>query len=489
MVPAGAPSILDQIVRRRRLQVARAGRKVSLGQLRLQARDRDHQPLDFLAALRLGQRPTIIAEIKRASPSRGLLREEFDVAAIARSYERAGAAALSVLTEEDHFQGKLEHLKQARAASRLPILRKDFIFSQYQIWEAAVAGADAVLLIAALLDDALLERLLATTERAGLAALVEVHDETELERAGRAGAHCVGVNNRDLRTFEVSLERGLELGARLPPRTLAVAESGLRSGADLARFSAAGYQAFLIGEPFMQALEPGMALARLREACHRPLVKVCGLTNLGDAIHACAAGAAAAGFVFALSARRISVEQAREITPLLPAHVLRVGVFAGAAVHEIRSVIAACGLHAVQLHGNYTVADARQLAEHAAVWRAVAMPDGAQAALAWAAHVERFVLDTAVPGLAGGTGMPFDWNAARSFVEALAAEAAPGGARPGVLVAGGLNPRNVAEAIRRSGAEGADVASGVESSPGRKDRAAVTVFIQAAHTAFRGDEA
>ncbi|HVA62781.1 MAG TPA: indole-3-glycerol phosphate synthase TrpC [Terriglobales bacterium] len=482
--PAPAlPSILQKIVARRREQVTAAEAQISIGKLRVQARER--QPRDFLAALRGARRPAIIAEIKRASPSRGRLREDFDVAQIASGYEAAGAAALSVLTEEDHFEGRLEYLAQARQATRLPILRKDFIFSSYQIWEAAVAGADAVLLIAAMLDDATLASLLEVAERAKLAALCEVHDAAELERVASAGASLIGVNNRDLHTFEVGLERGLELGAQLPARVLGVAESGLRSGADLARFSAAGYQAFLIGEPFMQASDPGLALARLRDACHRPFVKICGITNLDDALQACAAGADAVGFVFAASPRRVSVEQARAISPALPAGVVRVGVFAGMPTHEIRAVANACGLHAAQLHGAYSIEDGRRLAAHLPVWRAVAMPQGARAALAWAPHVERFVLDTAVAGVAGGSGQSFDWDAARGFADAVAALPQP----PGVLVAGGLSARNAAIAIRQSHAEGADVASGVERAPGRKDPLAVVAFIQAAHTAFRGDPA
>lgn len=480
---AAMPSILETIVRQRKQAVAAAQARVSIAKLRAQARERE--PRDFLAALRGHPRPAIIAEIKRASPSRGRLREDFEVGRIAAGYEAAGAAALSVLTEEQHFEGHLDYLGEAREASRLPLLRKDFIFSPYQIWEAAVAGADAVLLIAAMLDDDALKSLLEVAARAKLAAVCEVHDAAEMARVVEAGAECIGVNNRDLHTFEVSLERGVELGAQLPAAALGVAESGLRSGAELARFSAAGYQAFLIGEPFMQASDPGLALARLRDACHLPFVKICGITNRKDALQACAAGANAVGFVFAASPRRVTVEQARAITPDLPAEVARVGVFAQQPTHEIRNIANACGLHAVQLHGNYSVEEGQQLAAHVPVWRAVGMPQGGRAALAWAPFVERFLLDTAVAGMEGGSGQSFDWSAARGFSEAMAALPQ----RPGVLVAGGLTARTVAAAIRQAQAEGADVATGVEARPGLKDARAVTAFVLAAQNAFRGDEA
>jgi indole-3-glycerol phosphate synthase len=208
----------------------------------------------------------VIAEHKRRSPSRGAIREDLQPADVAQAYEAAGAAALSVLTDEPFFGGRLEHLVAARAATSLPVLRKDFVVDPWQVWEARAAGADAVLLIVAALDDDDLRRLLGEAARAGLEALVEVHDRPELDRALAAGAHVVGVNNRNLKTMEVSLQTALSLASALPEGVVAVAESGIRSGEDVRRLRGAGFNAFLVGESLMGAPDPGSALRSLLEA-------------------------------------------------------------------------------------------------------------------------------------------------------------------------------------------------------------------------------
>jgi indole-3-glycerol phosphate synthase len=208
----------------------------------------------------------VIAECKRRSPARGVLRASYDPAAVARSYETAGAAAISVLTEPTFFDGSLDHLAAVRSAVGLPVLCKDFLTSEFQLLEARAAGADAVLLIVAALDPRALQRLVAQARALGLAALVEVHDREELGRALDAGAPIVGVNSRNLRTLEVSTAVFDELAASLPGNVVAVAESGLKSGADVRRLRAARYDAFLIGERFMVAPDPGAALAGLLAA-------------------------------------------------------------------------------------------------------------------------------------------------------------------------------------------------------------------------------
>jgi indole-3-glycerol phosphate synthase len=208
----------------------------------------------------------VIAECKRRSPSRGILRMSYEAAAIAREYEQAGAAAISVLTEPAFFDGSLKHLREVRGAVALPLLRKDFIVTPFQLLEARACGADAVLLIVAALDDRALRELLAQTRALELAALVEVHDRDELERALDAGADTVGVNSRNLRTLEVHPDVFDELGSEIPDDVGSVAESGLTSGATLKRLKAAGYDAFLIGERFMTEPNPGRALANLLAA-------------------------------------------------------------------------------------------------------------------------------------------------------------------------------------------------------------------------------
>jgi len=228
-----------------------------------------HQPRGWAAALRrkAATGPAVIAEIKKASPSKGLIRGDFDVDQLARSYFAGGAAALSVLTDEPFFQGSLHNLELASAAVPLPCLRKDFTVDEYQIVEARAHHADAILLIAAALSDAELKRFAQVAHGLQLDVLVEVHTGDELDRVldtlGATGADAIGVNNRNLKTFEVHLETSLELGGRIPPTAVRVAESGIAAPADLARLRAAGFDAFLVGESLMRQPDPGAALAAL----------------------------------------------------------------------------------------------------------------------------------------------------------------------------------------------------------------------------------
>ncbi len=258
---ARASDILDRIVevRRRAVDVSRQTLPVAKLEERLLAAP---PARDFRAAL-VKDSLNVIAELKRASPSRGVLRTDFNPAALAPAFEAAGAAALSVLTEPDFFQGGLEHLAIARSVTSLPVLRKDFIFDPYQLFEARAAGADGVLLIAAILGAKEFRGLLALSRELGLAALVEVHTEDELARALEAGAEIIGVNSRDLATFEVKPEVSLRLIEEIPEQVVAVSESGLRTHADLERLRAAGFDAFLVGEHLMQSPDPGRALRRL----------------------------------------------------------------------------------------------------------------------------------------------------------------------------------------------------------------------------------
>jgi indole-3-glycerol phosphate synthase len=219
---------------------------------------------DFAAALSGGPL-RVIAELKRASPSRGVLRQQYRCEAIAQSYEAAGASALSVLTEEHHFLGSLHDLEAARAAVRVPVLRKDFILDDYQIYESGAAGVDALLLIVAALSDEDLRRFLELCRDLRMTPLVEVHDESELERAVGAGARIIGVNNRDLKTLEVNLETSIRLRPRIPAGIIAVSESGIKTSEDMRRMADADYHAVLIGERFMTAADPGAGLREMLE--------------------------------------------------------------------------------------------------------------------------------------------------------------------------------------------------------------------------------
>jgi len=254
-------TVLTRIIESRRAEVARRKRIMPETVLRIAAGKAD-APRDFAGAL-ARDRVNVIAEIKKASPSAGVLRHDFEPAALARGFEGAGAAALSVLTEEENFQGALAHLRDARAAVELPVLRKDFIVDAWQVWEARAANADSFLLIAAALDDTALATLLALGRELGMEALVEVHTADELERVLAVDARIIGVNNRNLHTLEVRVETSLELIEIIPQDCIAVSESGLRSAADLVKLRAAGFDAFLIGESLMREADPGGALQRL----------------------------------------------------------------------------------------------------------------------------------------------------------------------------------------------------------------------------------
>ena len=257
--------ILDKIIAVKRDEISLARRKRDLASLRRDAESRGGQR-DFVGAIRdkiAAGAAGVIAEVKKASPSKGVLRERFDPAGIAESYAEHGAACLSVLTDAQFFQGSAAYLEQARAACALPVLRKDFMVDAYQLFEARAMGADCILLIAACLDDALMVDLEAQAHALGMAVLVEVHDGTELERALLLKTPLVGVNNRNLRTFEVSLQTTLDLLTQVPAERLLVTESGILARADVQRMRDANVHAFLVGEAFMRAPDPGLALAEL----------------------------------------------------------------------------------------------------------------------------------------------------------------------------------------------------------------------------------
>ena len=251
--------ILERILESKRAEVAAAKRE----RPDVEVKARAASPVrDFIGALR-AKRPAVIAEIKRASPSKGLLRKDFDPAAIAKGFESAGAACISVLTDREFFQGAPEHLAAARAACALPALRKDFLIDPYQAFEARALGADCVLLIVACLEDAQMRELEKLAHSLGMAVLVEVHDAGELERALALDTPLLGINNRNLRTFETRLETTLDLLPRIPAGRMAITESGILSTADVRRMRDHGVDAFLVGEAFMRADDPGRELKKL----------------------------------------------------------------------------------------------------------------------------------------------------------------------------------------------------------------------------------
>ncbi len=477
---AGADLLATIVAATRRIVEARAER-LPLDAVARQADRRPPRKERFRDALARRDRLNVIAECKRRSPSRGVLRAAYDPAAIASGYQAAGAAAISVLTEPTFFDGSVEHLTAVRAAVDVPLLRKDFIVSEYQLFEARAAGADAVLLIAAALQPPELGQLLGRAEALGLDALVEVHTLDELMGAVDAGAGIVGVNNRNLRTLEVDLHASETLIDRTPAGVLAVSESGLRDAPDIDRLYVRGYRGFLIGERLMTAADPGGALRELLAGCvtarrlappgsARPpfLIKVCGITRLEDARAAIDCGALAIGFVFwPRSPRFIAPERARAIADRLPGFVSRVGVFVNQTADEVNAIGELVGLDAVQLHGDETVEYAAHITRPVA--KAIALTAATDE------DIERWDLSTVLlldahdPARRGGTGQTTDWTRAAAIA-----------AKRRIVLAGGLTPDNVADAIERVRPFGIDVSSGVEVAPGVKDPSRIKALVEAA---------
>jgi indole-3-glycerol phosphate synthase len=255
-------TVLDRIVAAKRREVEQAKERLAEAELQQRAREAP-EVRDFVAALREGSAVSLIAEVKKASPSAGVLRDPFDPVEIARIYEGHGARAISVLTDAPFFQGSLDDLRAVRAAVSLPVLRKDFLIEPYQVFEARAAGADAVLLIAEVLEDSALAQLLTLTRELGMEALVELYEPQNLPRVVEAGAAVVGINNRDLRSFTTNLEHTLALRDQVPPDRVVVSESGIHSRSDVVRLEQAGVDAILVGEALMRSDDIGASIRRL----------------------------------------------------------------------------------------------------------------------------------------------------------------------------------------------------------------------------------
>jgi indole-3-glycerol phosphate synthase/phosphoribosylanthranilate isomerase/anthranilate synthase/indole-3-glycerol phosphate synthase/phosphoribosylanthranilate isomerase len=483
-------SILEQIVAAMRADLTERQARVPLEELRAQAALAP-APSPFADALRpvAGGSARLIAEIKRASPSKGVIAEAFDPVAQAKAYERGGAAAISVLTEPHYFQGSLEHLRAVRAAVTLPVLCKDFIFDAYQVYEARAAGADALLLIVALLDDAALRDLLALTRALGMDALVEAHSASEVRRAVASGAKVMGVNSRDLRTFAVDTAVVQNLRPLVPRDCVFVAESGIQSRLDATRARAWGADTILVGEALMRADDPaamarelatasGGVTAALFAQSDRPFVKICGLATEKQARAAIWLGADAFGLVFAPMApshRRVTVEQARRLVmavrdsagTLTPP--LAVGVFVNESPNTIAEIAERVGLDATQSSGDETPDECARVAALTGLPVLKALRLRRESDLA---HLDEYalagaitMLDTPKDGAYGGTGETGDWALAR----------AAAGRWPAIL-SGGLTPDNVADAIAVVQPRGVDVSSGVETDKA-KDLTKIARFI------------
>ena len=507
-------TILSEILDRKREVVARlradrAAQDFRDRALAIRANATPHSLLRALESNSGGVK--IIAEFKRRSPSAGTIRSDLSATDVSTRYERGGACAISVLTDEQYFGGSILDLGAIRASTALPLLRKDFIIDEIQIYEAAAVGADAVLLIAAALDDGGLAKLRATAEdELGLNAVVEVHTSEELRRGVKAGARIIGVNNRDLRTFQTSLETSERLIAEAPRDRIMISESGLQNPKSLRHLRSLGFRGFLIGEALMRAPDPEAALRdfiagaedgrSLQTSCsHRPVagpagfstahsavatadrpngiqIKICGVTTANDARACVELGADMVGFNFyPASPRYIEPAMVRRIVDVLPARTCAVGVFVDADTREIRKLAKTAGVRCVQLHGHTTPESCSELAREFRVIRALSTDTQFEPEHAAAFTHCDVLIDAYHPELRGGTGQTCDWSAARAAMRHTRF----------LILSGGLNAQNVDRAIAAVTPHAVDVCSGVESAPGVKDHRALEQFISAVRTAER----
>ena len=461
--------VLGEIVARKLEDVSARLTGVSIEALRAKAEPTERSLRTALA--RPGAR--FIMEVKRISPSEGALRTEADPAAIARAY-RGAADAISVLVDTPYFGGSYEDLRAVRAEFDGPILAKDFVVDPRQVPEARSHGADSVLVMLSVLEDAEAAAVIAEAKGLGMDALVEAHDEAEVRRAVALGAGIVGINNRDLKTLKVDLAVTERLAGLVPPDRLVVSESGIGSRADVERLSRHA-DAFLVGSSLMRADDPAQAARAL--AFGR--VKVCGLTNAADIALAAANGASYAGLVMvpntprAVGSREADTlaEAARE------AGIPLVAVFRDEKVHEVAQVAHRLGLKAVQLHGHedegYVKALRNMLPDGCEIWAAGAVGADVPEARAGA---DRTLFDTLSSGQSGGTGRAFDWDRVRGRSELGAA-----------ILAGGLRADN-ARAAAGVGAFALDISSGVEAEPRRKDPAKLQAFFEALRIPARREQ-
>ena len=522
--------ILDRIVAATEKRVKEAKAKLPLSKLQQQVErmpitkdfpfEQALQELDF----------NFICEVKKASPSKGIIAEDFPYLDIAKDYEMAGAAAISVLTEPDFFLGSPQYLQEIAEAVHIPVLRKDFIIDEYQIYEAKLWGASAILLIAAILDDDTMRRFHELADSLGLSCLVEAHDETEVLRAAKMGARIIGVNNRNLKDFTVDVNNSIRLRNLVDDSVIFVSESGLDTAADIQRLRKNKIHAALMGESFMRSTDKVAKLAELygpiRPKCsihtsterdvlgteeifnleaasvptveevtqpnHAVKVKFCGISHEDTIPVLGETRPDHVGFVFAPSKRQVSVEQAQSITKSLQDSVnptsgnkccSRVGVFVNETIRTIVEIAKAVPLSVVQLHGDETVTYIETLRsqlqeeqlEFIEIWKAIQV-QGKEDILPWKqAPIDGLVVDAYSKEERGGTGKTIDW----SLLDDVQVP---------YYLAGGIGLHNVARAIRRLQPYGLDMSSSLETN-GQKDASTIRAMSQLIKTVIdrRGD--
>jgi indole-3-glycerol phosphate synthase/phosphoribosylanthranilate isomerase/anthranilate synthase/indole-3-glycerol phosphate synthase/phosphoribosylanthranilate isomerase len=462
---------LEQIVSQTRADLEQRKHEVPLEALRRLVLAQT-APRNVEEALRPRSTPKIslIAEVKRASPSKGLFMPRFDPVTLADTYAANGAAVISVLTEPHFFLGSFEYLAAIKQAVGVPVLCKDFIIDEYQVYEARAWGADAILLICAILDQIQLQRLIKVAQDLHMSCLAEVHTCAEVKQAIEAGAMVIGINCRDLKTFQINPHLIRELRPLIPDNHIVVAESGIHTGSDARRVARYDVQAMLVGESLVTSPDiPGQIRTLLKGANESAQVKICGLRTRDQFLTASEAGADMLGFMFyEPSPRYIQPRAVKEVlNNVEQGHITSdiVGIFVNEEVDIINDIAAQVDLHFVQLHGDESPEFCQRIKRPVIKGLRLNGATDLKKIAAYAETAWRILLDTPSAKW-GGTGKTHDWNIAR-----VVAQQTP------IILAGGLTPENVAEAIHLVHPWGVDVSSGVETH-GHKDTAKIRAFIQ-----------
>jgi indole-3-glycerol phosphate synthase/phosphoribosylanthranilate isomerase len=460
--------ILEQIVARSRADLEERKHEVPVQEVQARAAAQP-APRDALAALRSNNAVHVIAEVKRASPSKGLLAPNFDPVSLAKTYEQSGASLISVLTEPHFFQGSPAYLTAIKQAVSVPVLCKDFIFDEYQVYEARSWGADLILLICAILDDERLRHLLHIAHNLGMCCLVETHSAAEVRRAVAAGAMIIGVNSRDLRTFEMHPGLIRDLRPLIPADRALVAESGIHSAADARRLARYDIAAMLVGESLVTSNDIPSQLAQLLRGANRDIqVKICGLRHTRHLHAAVEAGADLVGLVFHRSSHRyVEPLHARRLVQTLKemrTQVEVVGLFVNKEADFINAVAEVADLDIVQLHGNEPPEFCQRVQRPVLKALHVSGPLDPVKLQAYQDVTWRLLLDTPSAGW-GGSGATHDWTIARDVAS-----------QQRIFLAGGLQAENVREALNQVRPWGVDVSSGVETNK-VKDESKIRTFI------------
>lgn len=440
--------ILDDIVEKTRIRVEFDKKKIREEAMIKAAEQVTNKlpPFAFEQALKGGD-IGFICEVKKASPSKGIIAEDFPYVQIAKDYEKSGATCISVLTEPDFFKGKNEYLMEIRKAVHLPIIRKDFVIDAYQIYQAKVIGADAVLLICAILDTETIRQYIEICDKLGLSALVEAHNETEIASALDAGARLIGVNNRNLKDFTVDIHNSINLRKLVPENVLFVAESGIRTAGDIQELRGANVNGVLIGETLMRASDKTRMLNTLRGT----KIKICGLTREEDITMVNELKPDYIGFIFAESKRKVSDQQANKLKSLLSKDIAAVGVFVNDTIEHITELCRKGIIDVIQLHGDEDETYMNRLRESTdcPIIRAVRVKDRTDLQKGQESPADYILLDTFRNEAYGGTGQTFD------------VKLIPEDYRP-YFLAGGVSAEHVESLIRELHPFAVDISSSVE---------------------------